>query len=169
MGIGADPLVNRLALGPPSLRAMTERDLDRAAAIEAVSAITPWSVTTFEHELRIPFSRSLVAEVEGRGVVGFVVWWRIAGEVHLLNLAVAPENRRSGLGRALLGEVLEDGRRAGADRVVLEVADDNASALHLYAATGFSTVGRRRNYYGPGRDAVLMARAFPPDDAPRNP
>jgi ribosomal-protein-alanine N-acetyltransferase len=148
---------------------MTAGDVGRVVAIEGVSAPTPWSASTFANELGIPFSRALVAEVEGQGVVAFAVWWRVAAELHLLNLAVAPENRRQGIARALLEEVLAEGRREAAEQMTLEVAAENAPALALYEAFGFAAVGRRRDYYGPGNDAVLLTRAFAPHDAPHKP
>ena len=169
MGVGAVPLVTRGRFARPDLRAMTAGDVGRVAAIESVSARTPWSASTFANELGIPFSRALVAEMEGQGVVGFAVWWRVAGELHLLNLAVAPEKRRQGVARALLEEVLAEGRREADEQVTLEVAAENAPALALYEAFGFAVVGRRRDYYAPGDDAILMTRAFSPHDAPHKP
>jgi [ribosomal protein S18]-alanine N-acetyltransferase len=157
--------VNRAGVAAPVLRGMTEADLDAVVAIEAISATSPWSRETFAQELGIPFSRALVAE-RGRGVVGYVVWWRVAEEVHLLTLAVAPEARRAGVGRALLRAVLHDGGEARAERVALEVAAGNAAALALYASAGFVEVGRRRGYYGSDRDAILMSRTMSSDDAP---
>jgi ribosomal-protein-alanine N-acetyltransferase len=121
MGICADPLVSPDRTAAPCLRAMAERDLGAVAAIEEASATLPWSAATFAHELGIPFSSALVAEIGGRGIVGFAIWWRVAEEIHLLNLAVAPPSRRSGIGRALLRAVLRSGRGAGAERVALEV------------------------------------------------
>jgi ribosomal-protein-alanine N-acetyltransferase len=145
---------------------MTEGDLGAVAAIEASSATLPWSREVFAHELGVPFSSALVAEAGG-AVVGYVVWWRVADEMHLLTLAVEPPFRRSGIGRALLTAVVEDGRRAGAERVALEVAAENAAGLALYEAAGFTAVGRRRDYYGVGRDAILMSRDLRVHDAPR--
>ena len=124
---------------------MTAGDVGRVAAIEGVSAPTPWSASTFANELGIPFSRALVAEVEGQGAVACAVWWRVAAELYLLNLAVAPENRRQGIARAPFSrEVLPGAGAEAAEQVTLEVAAENAPALALYEAFGFAPVGRRR-------------------------
>jgi ribosomal protein S18 acetylase RimI-like enzyme len=40
------------------------------------------------------------------------------------------------------------------------VRPDNAAARHLYEACGFSDTGLVENYYGPGRDRVLMTLVF---------
>ncbi|MFZ2510054.1 MAG: ribosomal protein S18-alanine N-acetyltransferase, partial [Gordonia sp. (in: high G+C Gram-positive bacteria)] len=77
-------------------------------------------------------------------------------EVH--TIAVAPEFRGRGSGRALLAELLRvaDGYAAP---VFLEVRTDNAAAIGLYESVGFTVAGVRRNYYQPsGADAYTMAR-----------
>jgi [ribosomal protein S18]-alanine N-acetyltransferase len=138
---------------------MVAADLDRVTAIERAGALLPWARDTFENELSIPFSRSRVVELEEpQGVVGFVVWWRVVEEVHLLNLGVDPECRRTGFGRRLLHEVLRDAADAAASSVTLEVATGNAAAMCLYDSEGFIEVGRRKNYYSSGVDALTMKR-----------
>lgn len=94
----------------------------------------------------------LVSEVAGR-VTGFVVWRVTApGEVEILNLAVSPEMRRQGTGRALLGAALDP--RA---EVFLEVRTSNQVARKFYTRLGFREVGTRPNYYhSPREDAVVM-------------
>ncbi|GBD25754.1 Ribosomal-protein-alanine acetyltransferase [bacterium HR30] len=143
------------------LEPMCEDDLGAVIEIERQSFSEPWSVGLFRHELRLPFSRCLVARGDNRAVVGYVCWWLVGDEVHLLNLAVHPQYRRRGIGRALLEVVLESARQAGARLVTLEVHHDNEAAQGLYSAHGFVQTGLRRNYYAPGRHAVVMTRYFP--------
>jgi ribosomal-protein-alanine N-acetyltransferase len=85
-----------------------------------------------------------------------------ADEAEILTLAVRPESRRRGAGRALLAAALEAAAAAGAARMLLEVAEDNAAARALYAAAGFGPVGRRPRYYPDGRDALVLAAPLPP-------
>jgi [ribosomal protein S18]-alanine N-acetyltransferase len=147
---------------------MLAADLDRVAAIERVSALLPWARDTFANELSIPFSKSCVADLEAAaGVVGFVVWWRVVDEVHLLNLGVDPRFRQAGIGKRLLLEVLTDATDAAAFCVTLEVATGNEAALRLYESSGFVEVGRRKDYYSVGNDALLMKRDMTRDDASR--
>ena len=84
---------------------------------------------------------------------GCILARRAAGEAEVLTLAVMPAVRRLGTGRALLERVT-----AAGEPLFLEVAAGNAPALALYAAAGFSEIGRRRDYYGPGRDALVLRR-----------
>lgn len=147
---------------PFVLRPMAAADVASVAAIEAASLPTPWSEQAFRHELELPFSCSRVATPadDATTVAGYVVWWRVADEIHLLDVAVAPDFRRQGVGRLLVGAVLDDAREIAARLITLEVEADNTSALALYVGAGFVTVLRRRDYYGAGRDALIMERAM---------
>ncbi|MDP2064128.1 MAG: GNAT family N-acetyltransferase [Phaeovulum sp.] len=95
---------------------------------------------------------------------GFVLGRALAGEAELLTLAVAPAERRRGLGRALLAGFEAAARLAGAEAAFLEVAAANAPARALYAAAGWRETGRRRGYYrnpdGSPEDALVLTRAL---------
>ncbi len=92
---------------------------------------------------------------------GVVLARAIAGEAEILTIGVHPAARRHGVARALLNVCYAVLPALGADRLLLEVAVDNAPALTLYRSEGFAAVGRRTGYYkrGPARiDALVMAR-----------
>jgi ribosomal-protein-alanine N-acetyltransferase len=126
----------------------------------------PWSARNFRDELvdaergrlivlRAPFDPA----DPGRGIVAYCAYQVVAGEMHLLNLTVAPDLRRGGLGALLLTRVLELGERRGAERVFLEVRRSNRAAQGLYERFGFVTMAVRRDYYAdPREDALLLAR-----------
>ncbi|MGN6495729.1 MAG: GNAT family N-acetyltransferase [Tsuneonella sp.] len=61
--------------------------------------------------------------------------------VNLHDLAVSPQFRGRGLGRALLAEVEAEARRRGACKLTLEVLGGNAPAIALYASEGFAQYG----------------------------
>lgn len=137
---------------------MVSRDLGQVVAIEQGWAPTPWRASTFRNELDIPFSRALVAHPHGvpEEVIGYLVRWLVACEVHLLSVAVHSRARRAGVGGYMLDELLLEARAESADLVTLEVEAANEAALHLYASRGFEEVRRRANYYGRGRDALVL-------------
>lgn len=140
-----------------ALRSLEVRDLDAVVAIEEGWAPSPWSRDTFRRELDIPFSRSLVAvPSDGESVRGYLVRWMVAGEVHLLSLAVDARVRRRGVGQLMLDELLAEASAENASLVTLEVEESNVAARGLYASRGFEEVRRRRDYYGPGRDALVL-------------
>ncbi len=87
---------------------------------------------------------------------GFLLGRSVSDEAELLTLAVAPEARRRGVGRALLAEFAHTSHARGAREAFLEVASDNAPAIALYASAGWQRAGTRRDYYAPGIDAIVM-------------
>lgn len=95
--------------------------------------------------------------------IGFSLQRVIADEAELLLLAVAPSWRGRGIGRALLGQFIDDARGRGAHRLHLEVRDGN-QAIRMYRLAGFDLAGRRRKYYhGSGNqqfDALTFVRTI---------
>ena len=128
-----------------------ERDLFPADA---------WSPETFWSELaRVPDSRHyLVALDAGGRVVGYAGLSALPPEADIRTLAVAPSGQGRGLGSRLLDALLAEAARRGATTVMLEVRADNEAALALYGRRGFEPIARRRDYYAPGVDAVIMKR-----------
>ena len=59
--------------------------------------------------------------------------------VNVHDLAVAPQFRGRGIGRALLEAVAADARQLGCCKVTLEVRADNAKAIGLYRRVGFQS------------------------------
>jgi [ribosomal protein S18]-alanine N-acetyltransferase len=136
---------------------MTTADIESVIAIERASFQFPWSTRFFLDELQVDCARSILAEVEGH-IVGYVLFWFLAEEVDIHNIAVHPDFRRRGIGRLLLEEVVAAARRQERLRVTLDVRFSNAPAQNLYRSFGFVTRGLRKGYYSDnGEDALVMA------------
>lgn len=89
-------------------------------------------------------------------ITGFLAL-RAAGDyAEILNVAVRPQYARKGAGFALLSHALGELKKQGVCRVSLEADADNGPALALYAKAGFKPLGRRKDFYGPARDALVM-------------
>ncbi|WP_143526401.1 ribosomal protein S18-alanine N-acetyltransferase [Rubrobacter xylanophilus] len=140
---------------------MRPEDLPAVMEIEALSLPTPWSEDVWRQELASPFGLYLVLEEGGR-VRGQIGARRAADELHVTTLAVHPESRRRGYGRALLEAAVTE--EHGIRRVLLEVRPSNAPARAFYAALGFRETGHRPRYYG-DEDALLMTLDLPGDAA----
>ncbi|MGN6250556.1 MAG: GNAT family N-acetyltransferase [Marmoricola sp.] len=131
-------------------------DLDAIAGLEeACLGPDAWSRGLVEQGLAgtLPTVRYLVAgdPVTGHAVVS------VAGDVaELQRIGVAPAARRTGVASALLARVVALSRAGGADRLLLEVREDNHGALAFYAERGFVEIDRRRTYYADGATAVVM-------------
>jgi [ribosomal protein S18]-alanine N-acetyltransferase len=89
--------------------------------------------------------------------VGKVIGSGAGGVAELESVVVEGAARRSGVGRALCGAVVDWCRELGVGAVELEVRAGSGGAIALYAGLGFLVVGTRAGYYrGPVEDAVLM-------------
>ena len=142
---------------------MLESDMDPVLAIEAASFSTPWSRSMFENELKHnPYSNLFVAREQGNksalgGLIGYVCFWVILDELHLLNLSIHPAFRRRGFGEQLARFVLQFGRGKGAQKASLEVRAGNKPAIGLYEKIGFKVAAIRPGYYRePREDALIM-------------
>ena len=110
--------------GEVQLRRMQGRDLDQVLVIERAFA-APWTREMFHQELtQSEVSENWVAEI-GACVVGYVLWWYVVDEVHIVNLAVHDAFRRRGVARRLLGALFERARGRGMSIATLEVRTHN--------------------------------------------
>lgn len=142
------------------VRPMAPGDLTEVLEIERESFPTPWSERTFRNLMRRANARLSVAESAEGGVLGYAIAWFAGDEAELGDLAVRPDARRRGVGRALLEAVLGDARQKGIRSVFLEVRESNDPAKRLYERAGFETVGRRTGYYAhPVEDALVLSVA----------
>jgi ribosomal-protein-alanine N-acetyltransferase len=101
--------------------------------------------------------RLLLIEDE-HGLAGALLLRAEAGEAEVLLVAVHPQRRGLGHGRALLRSGEAAAIEAGAGRCFLEVRAGNVAALGLYESEGYERVGCRPGYYGDGEDAFVLAR-----------
>jgi ribosomal-protein-alanine acetyltransferase len=141
---------------PYRIRSAVPADAVGLIAIERRAFSDPWSEASFREALTSPWTFGLVAE-GARGVTGYLIGREVAGTGEVLNLAVAPELRRRGIGGALLEAGLIALKRRRVEEVFLEVRESNRSALALYQAYGFRPVGQRAAYYrNPKEDALVL-------------
>lgn len=161
-----------LASKPLHIRRAVRADLPAMLRIEQASFADPWTVDSLSTALSLDRMRVLVAESAEKGVqggdaasglLGYVVALVAGLEAEIADLAVAPEARRLGIGRALLRRVLAELGEAAVQTVYLEVRESNQAARTLYEASGFCSVGRRRAYYrSPVEDALVLRREIDP-------
>ena len=148
---------------------MRMEDLAEVLAIEQATFSNPWPRESFQYEIeKNPLSYPTVARakgIDGAEIAGYCVKWVVFDHMHIQNIAVRPEHQRRGLGRYLLEEALERGKRLGAKFVQLEVRESNRAAQRLYDFMGFRQVGKRKRYYShPHEDALLYQKNFDKKD-----
>ena len=145
------------------LRPMAGADLDAVMAIEAAAYASPWTRGNFIDSLAAGYL-ALVLTQHSDNVVGYLVAMRGVGEMHLLNVTVAPPWQRRGLAQQLLSALDQTGRSEQLPLLWLEVRASNQRARDIYRVRGFAEVGVRRGYYpapsGEREDAVVMRMAL---------
>ncbi len=140
------------------MRDMVLSDVEAVLAIENIVQPHPWTRGNFSDALSCGY-RCVVDEREHE-VVSYAVLMPVLDEAELLTIAVAKNQQRKGLGRAMLQASVSWAQQQNMRRIFLEVRVSNSSAIALYRSLGFAEIGLRRGYYlnAQGReDALLMA------------
>lgn len=141
------------------IRPMTEGDLKEVLAIEVACYSTPWKCEHFQDEIAARYSLPYVAVEEGR-IVGYVCLMSLFEEAQILNIAVSPSRRGSGVARLLMNKAISLALEQGADVMALEVRASNDAAISMYEQFGFTRVGLRAGYYESVEDAILMEKTL---------
>ena len=106
-----------------------------------------WNRRQVEDALLLPNTFAIVSHDDLKlDPSGFVITRHAPGEEELLLVAVRPEYRRKGVGEALIKKLARNARERGAQRIFLEMRENNPAA-HLYSKIGFEPIGRRKSYY----------------------
>lgn len=143
------------------VRAMTVDDIPAVMVVELAAYPFPWTAAIFRDCLKSAY-HGYVWEIDGV-LAAYAMTSVAVGEMHLLNLAVAPHRQSRGVGRRLLRHVMASSRELGADMMFLEVRPSNIHAIALYLSEGLGEIGQRRGYYpaaGGREDALVMARSL---------
>src|SRR5438094_415032 len=127
------------------IRPMRAADVAEVVDIERSSYQFPWSEGIFRDCLRVGYVCRVVTL--SRALLGYGVMSVGAGEAHILNLCVSEAFRCRGVGKRLLGSLIERAAAAGMAAAFLEVRPSNTAAIRLYLSMGFEQVGSRRGYY----------------------
>lgn len=147
------------------LAIVQENDIGMISRIHTVSFDDAWSGAMIRRILAMPGTFGIVARLSRRwSIAGFALGRIAADECEILSLAVAPDHRGARVGALLLDGAMHQAALGGADKLFLEVAEDNDVARTLYDSRGFVPVGRRPDYYarndGTSAAAVTMSRGL---------
>ena len=139
-----------------TIKPMGKEHLERVLDIESSCFTDPWSMASFEYDLKNPNAYYTVACI-GDKVVGFAGMHFVLDEGHITNIAVDKSCRGMGIGHALVLDFLDFARGLALSFMMLEVRQSNAPAIKLYQAHGFNQIHVRDDYYkNPTEDAVIM-------------
>ncbi len=146
------------------LRPMLPADLDAVAALDGAAfegaVHTPWTRAQFAQELGQPQRSWWVAHDQGT-IIGYAGGQLAGADFEVTDVAVAAGHRRRGIASRLVARIAYDGHTYGASTISLEVEAENVAGRTLYEGMGFRQVGRRPNYYGQGKDALILRADLP--------
>jgi ribosomal-protein-alanine N-acetyltransferase len=150
-----------------AVREMTEADIPRLLEIERLSFPVPWSAGMFMLQLGLSDVTENLVVTAGGGIIGYIASWYGYEEMHILSIAVAPDERGGDAAAMLLEAAVERSVERGCLMAVLEVRVSNARAIRFYEKQGFRQVGRRRGYYSDsGEDALLFEKEIVSSERP---
>jgi [ribosomal protein S18]-alanine N-acetyltransferase len=138
------------------IRWMIRRDMPEVLDIETESFEFPWSEEEFLRCLRQRNCIGMVADQDDK-VVGFMIYELHKTRLHVLNFAVNPAARRSGIGRRMVAKLVGKLSQQRRTRIMLEVRETNLAAQLFFRSQGFRAVNVLRDFYeDTTEDAYLM-------------
>lgn len=150
------------------VREMTLQDIPAVAEIENKCFSLPWSEQSLTDSVVRNDTLFLVCEEHlakdsnnedsvTSTIVGYIGMYLSFDEGDITNVAVAPDYRKKGYGKALVSSAIALAKEKQLEMVLLEVRVSNAAAISLYKKMGFEELGLRKNFYEhPVEDAIIM-------------
>ncbi len=138
------------------IRQGTLSDISAIMDLEQGSIEHPWESKAIETLITDNNKTCLVAELGGV-IVSYVGAESVLDESNIGNIVTHKEYRGKGIATELFEALLTELKAQGIKKLFLEVEHDNTPAIGLYEKLGFLNYGYRRDYYGQGKDAVLMS------------
>lgn len=114
-----------------------------------------WNVNILESELKNEFSKYIIAKLNDE-IVGFAGVIDTVDQLEITNIVVKKNFRKKGIGSKLLENLIMLAKKAGKEKISLEVNSTNLPAIKLYEKNGFKNVGFRKKYYNNKDNAEIM-------------
>lgn len=133
-------------------------DIESIMMLEKGAIDHPWQEDAIRALIENPCKLALVETADNGDLTGYIGCEWVIDEANIGNLAVRPDSRRRGIARRLLNELEIRLKEEGITVIFLEVRYDNEPAVSLYESSGYEVYNRRRDYYGEGKDALLMKK-----------
>lgn len=148
------------------IRWMIRRDLSEVLAIENASFDYPWGEDELLQKLRMRNCIGMVAKSPDEEVLGFMVYLFKKSDLSLLNFAVAPDVRRSGVGAAMVNKLIDKLSPQRRIKICLTIRETNVAGQLFFRSQGFlATEIIPENYHDTNEDAYAMN--YTVNDAPR--
>ena len=157
-------------MAEPTIRPIREADVKQIHEIEKACFAMPWSEESILHDVKENVvARWLVLDDGNGGVLAYAGMWFVLDEAHVTNIAVRPDRRGLGYGKAITKALVQLAADSGMTWMTLECRRSNLVAQSIYRKLGFVDVGFRKRYYADNNeDALLMALEKLPEAHPEN-
>lgn len=140
-------------------RQANKDDLHELSSLETEVFSEPWGEETIAHYLDLSEKDKatyVLYDEADKKILAYVIVQTLYDEMEIMRFAVIPTRRREGLGKKLLKLLTSKATELELKKIILEVNSINYKAISLYKSLGFIEVGRRKDYYRQGEDALLM-------------
>lgn len=144
-------------------REMQSRDIKKVYHIDQCSFKHNWSLDSYQKEIDNLLANYIVAEIiseNNNQIIGFGGYWLVIDEAHITNIAVLKDYRNKGVGQGIFNKICQKSALQGAERMTLEVREDNYGAISFYKKNNFTIEGTRFHYYGENQHALIMWRSY---------
>lgn len=131
---------------PAHVRWMVARDMPEVLQIEANSFEFAWDAKDFQRALKTEGVIGMVASVKHH-VQGYMVFQLGENNLHLLNMAVAPDHRRLGIGATMVARMVDWLANNKRNHITLELRETNLPAQLFFRRMGFKAVRVERRFY----------------------
>ena len=122
--------------------------------IHKTSFFDSWNAETFEALLTTFGTKGVVLQNHEKTPLGFILYRQAFDDSEILTFCILPNEQNKGYGHLLLNEMIHALDKPG--KSFLEVGEHNKEAIYLYKKNGFKITHIRKNYYGDGKNALMM-------------
>lgn len=140
------------------IRKWAKSDIEQLSILEVEIFETPWDLHSIESAIKLNTFRGYIIENNEGEIVGYYGYSFVVPEADLETVAVISKERGNGYGNIILEHFIKECEEKEILYQYLEVREDNDVAKNLYKKYGFINIGKRKNYYGKNKDAIVMER-----------
>ena len=139
-----------------SIKHISEKDIDLCYELDS-NTISLWSKKQWADEFKKEGTK-IFGLLLTNLVIGICVFQVVLDEAQINYFAVNQKFRRRGFGSYLLRDLIKKCEELSLKKLLLEVSQNNVTAVRFYDQFDFFTVGIRKNYYKDGSHALLKEK-----------
>jgi len=139
-----------------SIKRINENDIDLCYELDS-KTISLWSKKQWTKEFKKEGTKIFGLSLENF-VIGICVLQFVLDEAHINYFVVNQKYRKRGFGSYFMSYLIKKCKKLNVNRLLLEVSQNNLIAENFYNRFDFHTVGRRKNYYKDGSNALLKEK-----------